>query len=143
MPGIQQFFSPGRRQRFWRVVRFAWVGVVTSAAYMALALGLDHLLPWPLLVTNTMAYGLAFFISYFGQKHWTFNCDAGHAQSLLKFGTVSFCGFVINSITLAALTSLGVQHMLSLFVAVAVVSAFTYVMHRRWVFAPQQADQDA
>lgn len=126
--------NPPLRARVLGFCRFAWVGVLAAATYAALALLFDRLLPERLLFTNSLAYLLGFFVSYFGQKGWTFNSDATHSQAFPKFCAVALLGFLINGGAIMALTALGLGHAPTLAVAVVLVSLCTFVLHRHWVF---------
>ena len=86
---------------------------------------------------NFFGFLLAFPVSYFGHRHYSF--DSGHLahrQTLPRLLLVSFAGFFgYQVLVLATLEWLHWPFWFALGVAMAVVDTVTFLLSRFWVFA--------
>src|SRR6188474_377402 len=83
------------------LMRFGVVGISASAVHLAVVLLLVPLTVPPL-VANVAAFGIAFQISYYGHRNWTFRANGARA-SYMKLLIVSLASFAINEALYAVL----------------------------------------
>lgn len=71
-------------------------GVATLLNSFAFIFFVEELRLLPL-VSNFLAFALAFWISYFGNSWWTFQSKEHSQKKIMKFLAVSLFGLLINS----------------------------------------------
>ena len=129
------------REIYGELVRFAAVGVASTALYLLLFLGLRPLLP--ALAANAAALGLSAIFNTGANRRFTFGRRGAerlfrhHAQGLIVFG---FC-LGLTSVSLLALEALapGAPRGVELGVLIAangLATLLRYLLLRLWVFGP-------
>jgi putative flippase GtrA len=78
-----------------RLIRFGVVGVGCAALYAALAWGLTTIGGMSPVAASVAAYSVAGVASYLGQKLFTFQSDAPHADAAPRFLAVFLVGIAI------------------------------------------------
>lgn len=118
-----------------QLLRFGVVGVSAMAVHMASAVALVELGLAPLLA-NVIAFLLAFQVSYFGHRLWTFDARAqAHGQTLPRFFAVALSSFAVNEGLFALLLAYTpLPYWLSLGMVLLAVAAGTFVLSRQWAF---------
>lgn len=115
--------------------RFGVIGTLSTLVHMIVALALVKLFTFNPFVANTIAFGTAFAVSFFGHFWWTFrHFNAILFQSLIRFGLIALLGFLANSLLLAALIDMGISKGTSVVLAVTIVPLISYVASRQWAF---------
>lgn len=123
-----------------RVMRFGVVGLLSAAVHYWVVIGLVELMHIAPLHANVGGFAVAFWVSYFGHRHWTFSdAVATHADgahpSFLRFLLVAVLGFCVNEILFYLLLRYAdLPYYLALAVAVFTVAVMTYVLSRLWAF---------
>lgn len=123
-----------------RVLRFGIVGLTAAAVHYWVVIALVELLHIAPLQANAGGFIVAFWVSYFGHRHWTFSdAVATHAQgahpSFLRFLLVAVLGFCMNELLFYLLLRYaGWPYYLALAVVVFTVAVMTYVLSRLWAF---------
>jgi len=117
-----------------QLARFGLVGVTAMAVHW---LAVTLLVPLGLrpLIANVVAFAIAFNVSYWGHRNWTFDSDAGHQTTFWRFLLVACGSFVLNEClyyVLLTYTRLGYQAALAL--VLIAVAALTFVLSRQWAF---------
>lgn len=85
------------------------------------------------LLANVIGFSVAFNVSYFGHRNWTFASDSAHRTTFWRFLTVALTSFALNE----ALYSVLLQFMnydLALAIVLVAVSALTFVLSKLWAF---------
>lgn len=123
-----------------RVVRFGIVGISAAVVHYLVVIGLvewGHVAP---LLANVGGFVVAFWVSYFGHRHWTFfdavatHTDGNH-PSFLRFLLVAVLGFIMNEVQFYLLLRyFGLPYYFALALVVLTVAVLTYVLSRLWAF---------
>jgi putative flippase GtrA len=123
-----------------RLARFGIVGLTAAAVHYWVVIALVELMQIAPLQANVGGFFVAFWVSYFGHRHWTFS-DAlathsdGEHSSFLRFVLVALLGFCMNELLFYLLLRYaGWPYYLALAVVVFAVAAMTYVLSRLWAF---------
>ena len=118
-----------------QLMRFGFVGGAATLIHFMVALGISALYAH-ILWANAVGFIVAFLVSFFGHRHYTFavgNVPAG--DSFWRFTTVAVGGFFFSDGLLAALlkaTSLPEPAALAL--ALATTAGLNFLVSRYWVF---------
>ena len=119
-----------------QLLRFGLIGAAATATHFIIALLLIGVGVHPLWA-NAWAFLIAFQISFFGHRSFTFrNTDLPLAASASRFAITALLGFGLGEGLLAALlvwTSLSDR--LALLAALGTVAILTFLMGRFWAFA--------
>lgn len=117
---------------FWQLNRFALIGGAATFVHLFVSrIILFYQANVPELVVNSVAFAVAFFISFFGHRHFTFKVKG----SMIKFLSVSLLGFSINNTLLFYIVK---TQLLSgwdaIFLSTLSVPILTYLLAKLWVF---------
>ncbi len=120
-----------------QILRFCIVGAAAFACHLLLVVALvtaDMLSP---LVANFPAFGIAFLISYWGHRNWTYRAGTQrHITGLLRFGLVAVIGFIVNESSYAILLNwMQLQFIAGLIISLLLAAVSTYVLSRYWAFS--------
>lgn len=90
----------------------------------------------PPLAANVFAFLVAFQVSYWGHRQWTFTArDLRHRKTLPRFILVSASSFALNeALYFLLLRYTALDYRTALFIVLAVVSILTYLLSRQWAF---------
>ncbi|MGR3762387.1 GtrA family protein (plasmid) [Roseobacteraceae bacterium NS-SX3] len=115
---------------------FIVTGGVTTVVHVLAGLAAHYLLGLDAFNANLVAFAVAFFVSYFGHKNFSFRSPGRVRRSMPRFFVVSVTNLFLNQFIVYSLSTAGGHpYWLSLAVMVAVVPAFTYILSRVWVFS--------
>lgn len=124
----------------FRLMRFGVVGLTAAAVHYWVVIALVELLRIAPLQANIGGFIVAFWVSYFGHRHWTFS-DAvashkrGSGQSFIRFLVVAVLGFCVNEFLFYLLLRYaGLPYYVALAIVVFTVAVMTYVLSRLWAF---------
>mgnify|MGYP003584852727 FL=1 len=129
-----------RLRELFRVMGFGIVGLTAAAVHYWVVIGLVELLHIAPLQANVGGFIVAFWVSYFGHRHWTFSdAVASHApgaqQSFLRFLAVALLGFCMNELLFYLLLRFaGLPYYVALAIVVFTVAVMTYILSRLWAF---------
>ena len=85
----------------------------------------------------SISYVLGMFISFAGNRKWTFSHDGGMGPALLRFIGVNVVCYGLNVGILALFVNLlGLPQIPVQFFALGVVASCTFLLMRLWVFRP-------
>lgn len=117
------------------VPAFAAVGLTATAVHAAIGLTLESLTPLSAFTANLIAFSVAFLVSYFGHKRFSFRSDAAHRRALPRFLAVALTGLALNqAIVLVMVNLMGWPYAVALICIILTVPALTYVLSRAWAF---------
>lgn len=114
-------------------LRYALVGVLNTVLgyavfYVALKLGLDHLL------ALALSYAVGAVHSFLWNRFWTFRSDGAFHRQVPKFLIVTVVTFGLNGAMLQALVHAGIGAAVAQIFCLAVTTGVGYVGHRLWSF---------
>lgn len=119
-----------------RIFLFGFVGGMATLVHFVVATAVFRGLGLSIFLGNIAGYAIAFFVSYFGHYHLTFESREHHGAALRKFAFTAGAGFVVNNAVLAAMTlALGRESLVSLAIAIVAAAVAVYVLSRYWAFA--------
>jgi putative flippase GtrA len=118
---------------FWR---YAMVGAVATAvhfAVLAASVGWAGLAAW---LGSGLGAVVGAQIAFFGNRHFTFHHRGPKARAWWMFQGAAAAGAVLGMGVVGAAVALGWHYLLAQALATAVVLVATFVVNRRWAFAP-------
>lgn len=121
------------------LARFAWfvaVGGTAAAVHFAVVVALVEAAGWAPLAANVAGWGVAFIVSFSGQRLLTFRARATPwLRALPRFFLVSAAGFLVNEISYAVLLHVSALRYDLLLAGVLLgVAVMTYLLSSRWAF---------
>lgn len=115
--------------------RFGLVGLAATGVHVAVAWLLLALTNAHPLAANTLAFLVAFAVSFSGHYYWTFRAPGQPLRAILRFIAIALLGFATNSLVLAALLRSGrISDRAAIAVALVIVPAITFLGSRLWGF---------
>lgn len=118
-----------------QLIRFGIVGVISNMVGYVFYLLITYAGVEPKL-TVSLLYPIGTYLSFAGNKKWTFNSNGGAAQAGVKHIFVYALGYVLNLGILAYFVDyLGFAHQLVQLVAIFVVALFLFIAMKFFVFA--------
>ena len=117
---------------FWQLNRFVLIGAIATFVHLFVSRAiLLYQANLPELVVNSLAFVVAFFISFLGHRHFTFKVQG----SMIKFLSVSLLGFLVNNTLLFYIVK---AQFLSGWDAILLstlsIPILTYLLAKLWVF---------
>lgn len=121
---------------FFQIMRFGIVGLSAATVHFGIVVALVQtwlILP---LVANIFGFAIAFQISYWGHRLWTFAGNGpAHRIAIPKLFFVQLLNFAANETLFYIFLSLSVPYPLALFIVLTVLPFFTFMASKLWVFA--------
>lgn len=119
-----------------QVFRFGGVGLSALILHWCTVLILVSFWEQRPLVANAFAFLLAFQLSYWGHRHWTFQGSSlSHKKSLFRFLLVAIFGFILNQTLFSALLSFSnLPYPIALLIVLIIVSFSTFIFSKFWAF---------
>lgn len=122
-------------EMFGQLMRFGVIGVLAAITHYCIAIFLtsnDIAAGW----ANLVAFVIAFWVSYFGHRYFSFDVgDVSHQQTLPRFILVAVFGFILNeSLLLLMLHFTKISIELGLPFIIIVTAVFTFILSRQFAF---------
>ncbi|MDP0588904.1 MAG: GtrA family protein [Candidatus Endonucleobacter bathymodioli] len=120
-----------------QLIKFVVVGSIAAVVHLGILRWTVEYMTVPPLLGNTMAFIVAFIVSYTGQSLWTFSHKQhAHARTITRFlVTQLLCSFTLNQILFAAFLAFSDLHyMVNSFIVLTIVPLVTYTVSKYWVF---------
>jgi putative flippase GtrA len=119
--------------------RFAFTGTVVAALYFAVLTGLVVLADVPAQVALVFAFVSAVVVHFTLNRQFVFGSETTYTLHLTAQGVrylgVALASYLVNAVALATLPGLtGLPELAVVAVTTGVVTAFTFVALRGWVF---------
>lgn len=115
--------------------RFGLVGLAATGTHMLALLFFCEHTALPLMPSNTLAFLLAFWISFSGHYFWTFRAPGSPLRAARRFSVIAGIAFLCNTLTLAAVNASGFfSPFHASLVAIFVIPPTTYIASRLWGF---------
>jgi len=114
-----------------QILRFGLVGALATLVHVAVASALLAFAgQWQVWLVNFVAFSVAFWVSFFGHRYFTFRAPGSPA----RFLGAALTGLAVNNGCLAlALWATG-QKMISITLAAIAAPAVVFMISRLWVF---------
>lgn len=124
-----------------QLIQFGVIGVTAMVVHLLVVVALVSL-NIPPLAANVVAFSVAFQVSYWGHRHWTFNARTlRHRQTLPRFVSVAGFGFALNEFSfflLLRFTTL--DYRIALTTVLTMVAISTFFLNRQWAFRKHETD---
>ncbi|MBK5345535.1 GtrA family protein [Pseudomonas sp. TH49] len=125
--------SSDRKALIQRGLRFAVTGLFVTALHALVAVLFIHFVaPQPPLA-NGVAFAVATVVSYVINTTWSFSARL-HGRTLLRFLSVSACGFLLAMFVAWAAQMAGLNYLLGIVAVALTIPAFTFVLHNFWTY---------
>lgn len=117
------------------LIRFAVVGMTTTAMDVALFAGLTIGAGLNPVAANIVSYTTAFVVSFILNRAWTFGLNSNSAveRHAVRFAVTNIGALVISTV-LVALLAFAVPKVAAKALSLPPVFVWTYLLSRRWVF---------
>jgi len=124
-----------KQKRSWQFSRFVSVGLIATVVHIVTYVGLVEFGGVSAVWASVPSFCVAVLVSYFGQRHWTFNSLGRHRKQFPKFTAVAILGLLVNvAINVVVVDLAGGSYWVALLIVVAIVPSLTYLANRAWVF---------
>lgn len=118
-----------------QLFRFGIVGLTAAAINFSTVIYLVQIWQLTPLVANVFGFLVAFQMSYWGHRLWTFNgTTALHRVALPKLIFISALNFGINESLFYILLSMNLPYPIALLIVQTVLPVFTFLSNKLWVF---------
>lgn len=121
---------------FFQIARFGIVGLTAAAVNFGIVVLLVETMHFTPLMANAFAFLLAFQVSYWGHRNWTFMASESlHRVALPRLLLVAGLGFVANqSLFYFFLTVAQWPYQIALLADLTILPMITFVLNKFWVF---------
>jgi putative flippase GtrA len=128
--------SMNKLDLFFQVFRFGVVGVIAAAIHFGIVISLAHYWSIQPLVANVFGFAIAFQMSYWGHRWWTFSDTMSlHRVAIPKLFFVQTLNFAANETLFYIFLALGLPYPIALITVLAALPIFTFFASKLWVFA--------
>lgn len=87
------------------------------------------------LMANALAFSVAFAVSYYGQRRWTFRSARSHSETLPRYLAVALLGLALNEGVVAlCMHTFDQPPIVAVALGVCGAAACTFIVSRQWVF---------
>jgi putative flippase GtrA len=119
-----------------QVARFVFVGGLAALTHLTVVVALVSAGIAAPLVANVAGFLVAFWVSYFGQRNWTFRAkNVRHRRGVPLHFAVATGSFLLNEgLFWLLLRFTPLPYPVALVIVLAAVAVVTFVLLRRWVF---------
>ena len=120
-----------------QLCRFGLVGLSAAAIHFSVVVWLVSMQKVPPLLANIAGFLLAFQLSYWGHRQWTFRVNVAHKPAAMKLLLVQLFNFSLNESLFALFLALQIPYQWALLLVLGILPAFTFILSKQWVFRYQ------
>ncbi len=118
-----------------RVFKFIATGGAATVTHVTVFVVLVEIFKVPPVIASIPSFLIAFCVSYYGHRTWTFQSSGAHAEELPKYAVVAVTGLLLNiSITYVVVDVLLITYAVALVLSVTGVPVVTFWLSKKWVF---------
>ena len=127
---------------YLQLIRFGLVGIVAAIVHLTTVVFLvEHIALRPL-IANIFGYLIAFNVSYFGHRYFTFQCNKPIMQTLVRFFILASVGFGLNeTLFFLFLRYLSHYYPVALILTLTLTPCLTFLIGKLWIFHPAAQPQ--
>jgi putative flippase GtrA len=123
------------RHLLTQIIRFGMVGVTAAGIHFTTVVLLVHYFFLEPLVANVFGFAIAFQMSYWGNRLWTFHDTAAlHHVAFSKLLIVQLVNFTANESLFYIFLSLHLPYPIALLIVLTILPVFTFMSSKFWVF---------
>lgn len=126
-----------------RIIKYVISGATAAATDLLSLYALTDLLGVHYLVSSVVAFLVAFGVSFFLQKFWTFRDNRTHLlrSQMFQYGVVAFVNLTLNSLFLYLFVErFHVWYVFAQIAASVLVAFFSFFIYRNFIFSAERAD---
>jgi putative flippase GtrA len=124
-----------KAKNFSVFIRYVISGAIASAAHFSLLILLVELISMNATLASAVGFGVAIFVNYSFQYHWTFRADGPHGVLFARYIIVTFAMLGVNTgIFWFFNVQLDVPYLLAQVVATGIVVLFNFTINLRYTF---------
>lgn len=125
-----------KNKLFLQLMRFGIVGVTAAVVHFSSVIFFVQIALLKPLVANIVAFPIAFQVSYWGHRQWTFNgTTALHSLAIPRLLLTSITGLIVNeSLFYVFLVICNLPYPLALFIVLSTLPILTFIVNKFWVF---------
>jgi putative flippase GtrA len=124
----------GKRSLLGSLVRFGVTGVLSVAVDVGALAALHSGFGVNLFVATLVAWAAGLLINYSLNRNWTFQTEADHRRTLVRYFTMVAFNFASTELIVLGLPHHGLHYLVGKSVAVGINAVINFVMGRIWVF---------
>ncbi|MES2218329.1 MAG: GtrA family protein [Pseudomonadota bacterium] len=119
-----------------QVIRFVLIGSTAAMVNFSIVIALVESGLLSPLYANIIAFSIAFQVSYFGHRYWTFNRTVNtHKIAVPRLLLISGSSFIANEgIFYIFLNVFQLPYILALFLTLTVLPIVSFTFNKLWVF---------
>lgn len=136
-PGLLHWLThepEGRRSLLGSLVRFGVTGVLSVAVDVGTLTGLHSGLGVPLFWATLAAYAGGLAVNYSLNRNWTFQTEAEHRRTLIRYFTLVAFNFTSTELIVLGLPHHGWHYLVGKAIAVGLNAIINFTVGRTWVF---------
>ncbi|MHB1948103.1 MAG: GtrA family protein [Gammaproteobacteria bacterium] len=125
-----------KNKLFRQLLRFGMVGASAATVHFSLVVFFVEIGQLQPLIANVIGFLVAFQVSYWGHRYWTFSgTSALHRVALPKLLLVASSGFVANESLFYIFTvNFNLPYPLALFLILSILPLINFTLGKFWVF---------
>jgi putative flippase GtrA len=123
------------KTRLWhtQLIRYGFVGIVSTTVHVLVASLLLKSVGLSLLVSNMAAFFSAAFVSYFGNATWSFQAKA-EVRSMQKYVGSSVITLTLIVVISNGVTQAGLSPYVGILMIALIVPVVGFLLQKLWVF---------
>ncbi len=132
--------------RYKLLVKFGIAGVIATATHFVLLIVLTDVFGLWYLISTSLAFLVAFMVSFFSQKFWTFRDTkkTGMYKQMGGYFLVVSSGMVVNAVGMYALVDYAnLYYLIAQVIMSALVAIYNFLMYRFVIFKRVRAEEAA
>lgn len=132
---MSRMLSKAHLPLFLQLCRFGVVGVLAAIVHFSIVVLLVQNADLAPLIANIFGFIIAFQVSYWGHRLWTFNGTITlHRVAIAKLFFVQVVNFVLNESLFYLFLIVGLPYPIALLIVLAILPVFTFALSKLWVF---------
>jgi putative flippase GtrA len=119
-----------------QILRFIVIGTLAALVNFSIVIALVEANIMSPLLANVFAFAVAFQVSYFGHRYWTFSRTINaHKIALPRLFVISGSSFIANEgIFYLFLNLFQLPYIFALFLTLTILPIISFVFNKLWVF---------
>jgi len=117
------------------LLRYVVVGVVSFTVDFGALTTSFKVLHTPLWVATSIGFWLSFVVNFLLNKHFSFQAPNRTSRQLVRYTILVTVNYLITLGIVDGAEAIGIGYLVGKAVALCLLTAGTYLVYRRWVFA--------
>ncbi|SKB06483.1 GtrA family protein [Aeromicrobium choanae] len=123
--------------------RYLVVGLLSYLIDVGILAAAWHLLDLPLWLATSLGFWTSFVANFLLSRHWTFESSRQPSGGqLARYVSLVAVNYVVTLVAVTVLHEAGLKVIVARTVVLALLTATTYLLYRRWVFTDRTHDHD-